>query len=64
LFIDKNGLACCLYCIALRVFDAVLVVFPGVSVKLAQFFSGEARDDILKEIYQTLLTNKKQGNLD
>jgi hypothetical protein len=60
LVIDKNGLAC----IALRVVGAVLVVSFGVGKKFAQSFSHGKQGLIPEEIYQTLLSNKKQGNLD
>jgi hypothetical protein len=36
----------------------------GVGVKFAQFSSQWEAGGILEEIYQTLLTNKKQENLD
>jgi hypothetical protein len=51
-------------CIALRVVGAVLVVSSGVGVKLAQPSSQWEQGPIPEEIYQTLLTIKKQGNLD
>jgi hypothetical protein len=62
LFINKSGLACCLYCIKwLALYWSFFT--SGVSVKLAQSSSQwEARP--IQEMSQTLLTNKKQGNLD
>ncbi len=53
-------------CIALGVVGAVLVVSSGISVKFAQSSSQWEQGVIPEEIpqSQTLLTNKKQGNLD
>ncbi len=48
-------------CIALRVVGAELVS-SGVGVKFSQ--SSIANGPISEEMPQTLLTNKKQGNLD
>jgi hypothetical protein len=63
-FVKVDWLAACN---ALRVVGAVLFVSFGVGVKFAQS-SSQCRDDphspIPVETCQTLLTNKKQGNLD
>jgi hypothetical protein len=53
--IKVDGLAAC---IALRIVDAVLVVFLRRGVKFAQSSSQ------WEEMSQTLLINYKQGNLD
>jgi hypothetical protein len=50
-------------CIALRVVGAVLVVFLGVGVNLHNPLANRKQRPIPEEIYHTLLTNKKQGNL-
>jgi hypothetical protein len=51
-------------CIALRVVGAVLVVFLRRCHKDLQNPANGKQVPISEEIYQTLLTNKKQGNLD
>jgi hypothetical protein len=47
--------------VLLRVVGAVMVVFLGIGVKFSQ--PSSQWEAIPEEIYQTLLTNKKQGNL-
>jgi hypothetical protein len=51
-------------CIALRVVGTALFVFPRVGVKFAQSSSQWEARAIAEEMSQTLLTNKKQENLD
>jgi hypothetical protein len=52
-------------CIALRVIDALLVVFLRRWRKICTIHQPmEAQGPIPEEISQTMLTNKKQGNLD
>jgi hypothetical protein len=63
MFIDKSGLACCLYCT--KVVGAVLAVFPRrFSVKLHNPPANGKQRPIPEEMSQILLINKKQGNLD
>jgi hypothetical protein len=51
-------------CIALRVVSAVLVFSTRVGVNLHNPRANGKQGPIPEEISQTLLTNKKQGNLD
>jgi hypothetical protein len=62
LIIDECGLAYCLYCTK----SIVGAVTVPVGVKFLQSFSpaNEKQGPIPEEMLQTLLTNKKQGNLD
>jgi hypothetical protein len=65
LFIDKSEWLDA--CIALRMVGAVLVVFLRRWRKNCGTLQAPANgkeEPIPEEIYQTLLTNKKQGNLD
>ncbi len=62
MIIDKCGLACCLYCTK----SIVGAVTVHVGVEFVQSLSpaNEKQGPIPEEMSQTLLTNKKQGNLD
>ncbi len=51
-------------CIALRVVGAVYVFSPGVGVNLHNLPANGKQGLIPEEMSQTVLTNKKQGNLD
>jgi hypothetical protein len=50
--------------ISFRVVCAVLVFSSGIGVNFEQSSTNGKQGPIHKEIYQTLLTNKKQSNLD
>ncbi len=50
--------------LGLRVFGAVLVVLPALAENLHNPQANRKQRQIHKEMSQTLLTNKKQGNLD
>jgi hypothetical protein len=52
-----------LVCIAVRVVGAVLVVFLRHWRKICTIFQPMEARAAREEIYQTLLTNKKQGNV-
>jgi hypothetical protein len=57
LFIDKSGLAKCLYCTEND--------WCCIGVGIGRLPPANRKQGLIpEEIYQTLLTNKKQGNLD
>jgi hypothetical protein len=63
LYVEKSGLACCLH-FFLEWLALYFSFFSGVVVQFAQSSDYGKQGPIPAEMSQTLLTNKKQGNLD